>query len=121
MTDRELAEAYVTKNARHILDTNNAFKSSHEAFIAGLKSGRPQWHDLRKNPNDLPQEYTIIRKAFGIYSEEKSYHRVLNQDGCFVHRLGSNWYYIYEEDADGESLEANVTAWKEIILPDMND
>ena len=25
-----------------------------QAFLAGLKAGRPQWHDLRKDPNDLP-------------------------------------------------------------------
>lgn len=27
-----------------------------EAYIAGLKAGRPQWHDLRKDPNDLPKD-----------------------------------------------------------------
>ena len=25
-----------------------------KTFLAGLKAGRPQWHDLRKDPNDLP-------------------------------------------------------------------
>ena len=34
---------------------------------AGLKAGRPQWHDLRKNPNDLP--------------ESSIFHEVLNQNG----------------------------------------
>ena len=29
-----------------------------DAFLAGLKAGRPQWHDLRKDPNDLPKEPT---------------------------------------------------------------
>ena len=27
-----------------------------QAFLAGLKAGRPQWHDLRKDQNDLPKE-----------------------------------------------------------------
>ena len=27
----------------------------YEGFLAGLKAGRPQWHDLRKDPNDLPK------------------------------------------------------------------
>ena len=26
------------------------------AFLAGLKADRQQWHDLRKDPNDLPKE-----------------------------------------------------------------
>jgi hypothetical protein len=30
------------------------------SFLAGLKAGRPQWHDLRKNPNDLPEESVIV-------------------------------------------------------------
>ena len=25
-----------------------------QAYLAGLKEGRPQWHDLRKDQNDLP-------------------------------------------------------------------
>lgn len=27
-----------------------------KTFLAGLKAGRPQWHDLRKDPNDLPKK-----------------------------------------------------------------
>lgn len=62
MTDREMAEEYVTKNAKHILDTSNAFVSSHEAFLAGLKAGRPEWHKIFKGDPmcveywDLPQD-----------------------------------------------------------------
>ena len=26
------------------------------AYIKGLAEGKPKWHDLRKNPNDLPKE-----------------------------------------------------------------
>lgn len=29
------------------------------AFLAGLKAGRPQWHDLRKDPTDLPKDSGI--------------------------------------------------------------
>lgn len=25
-------------------------------FLAGLKAGRPKWHDLRKDSNDLPKK-----------------------------------------------------------------
>lgn len=60
MTDIQLAEAYVTENANHILDTNNAFISSHEAFLAGFKAGRLEWHDLRKDPNDIPDNLRYV-------------------------------------------------------------
>lgn len=26
------------------------------ACLAGIKAGKPKWHDLRKDPNDLPEE-----------------------------------------------------------------
>lgn len=31
-------------------------EESREKCIAELKAVRPQWHDLRKDPNDLPKE-----------------------------------------------------------------
>ena len=37
------------------------------AFLAGLKAGRPQWHDLRKSPNDLPKS--------------SPFHEVLDENG----------------------------------------
>lgn len=33
-------------------DENTCYK---DGFLAGLKAGKPQWHDLQKNPNDLPK------------------------------------------------------------------
>lgn len=58
MKDEEIAEEYTTKNGFGS-DCNNltsyeANKEIEQAFLAGLKAGKPQWHDLRKNPNDLP-------------------------------------------------------------------
>ena len=60
MTDEELlAEEHIcdgkcqddiTKNYVHC-KTCTRIKD----FLAGLKAGRPQWHDLRKDPNDLPK------------------------------------------------------------------
>lgn len=31
-----------------------------QTFLAGLKAGRPQWHDLRKDPNDLPKDNSPV-------------------------------------------------------------
>ena len=39
-------------------------------FLAGLKAGRPQWHDLRKDPKDLPEKYIPVLNQYG---EHRSY------------------------------------------------
>lgn len=65
MTDEELAEEYAnihthyevgkredgTEYAKKVCDI-----TIQQAFLAGLKAGRPQWHDLEKDPEDLPNE-----------------------------------------------------------------
>lgn len=35
-------------------DNKDAFNIGYKAFLAGLKAGKLEWHDLRKDPNDLP-------------------------------------------------------------------
>ena len=58
MTDKEMAKAYEEKAEYvEIDDYGKKVYSSidiEEAYLAGLKVGRPQWHDLRKDPTDLP-------------------------------------------------------------------
>ena len=56
-----MAEEYAEKHSFRVpYDGSNKFyddtdfKASKDGFLAGLKAGRPQWHDLRKDPNDLP-------------------------------------------------------------------
>lgn len=93
---------------------NEEKKIYKDGYIAGAKENGVVWHDLRKNPNDLPKEFKIIKKAFGIYPEEKYIHTVLNQDGEHVHYIYGDWYYIYNEDIVGDSPRANVIAWCEI-------
>ena len=46
-----------------------------ECYLAGLKAGRPQWHDLRKDKNDLPKldktdmsDYVITDKGVAYYN-----------------------------------------------------
>lgn len=57
MIDEKMAEEYADnyelmnkdlspKSPRHIVI---------EVFLAGLKAGRPKWHNLQKDPNDLPK------------------------------------------------------------------
>ena len=55
MTDEELAEGWVTVNTG-FNPKEPLGKIAIRTFLGGLKAGRPQWHDLRKDPNDLPKE-----------------------------------------------------------------
>jgi hypothetical protein len=57
MKDEELAEEYAEKYFGKKTELVEVWKlkSCKENFLAGLKAGRPQWHDLQKNPNDLPK------------------------------------------------------------------
>ena len=64
MTDEEMAEKYAKELCKTCtLDTCRystiqtcAIKEYlKQAHLAGLKAGRPKWHDLRKDPNDLPK------------------------------------------------------------------
>ena len=57
MTDKEIAEEYAKNAVEGYLNEVDVYHVQQEigqAFLAGLKAGRPQWHDLRKDPNDLP-------------------------------------------------------------------
>lgn len=85
MTDEEMAEEYVT-------DTGNN-DCTIEAFLAGLKAGRPKWHDLRKDPNDLPNDDRVVSEQKG---ENVRYVKFRNK-----------WFYL------DRTAEANVIAWCE--------
>jgi hypothetical protein len=65
-----------------------------QAFLAGLKAGRPQWHDLRKNPNNLPDDT----------------YDVLDQAGYKVHYNFFQNVWVNEKD----EIDEHVIAWCEI-------
>ena len=56
MKDEEMAEEYLKQN-NYTGGYIGYFPSAYckQAFLAGLKAGRPQWHDLRKDKKDLPK------------------------------------------------------------------
>lgn len=94
MTDEEMANKYV-------IDTGNN-DCTIEAFLAGLKAGRPKWHDLREDPNDLPLRRCIDNNS--------------NVVGLFRHSWDkkSTWYrYDFEEGAWCQ-METEPIAWCEI-------
>ena len=66
-----------------------------EAYLAGLHEGQPKWHDLRKDPNDLPKEYT----------------EVLDDEGRQVVLRKGHWRFVYGGDWEDDAI---VYAWCEI-------
>ena len=63
-------------------------------FLAGLKAGKPQWHDLREDPNDLPEDT----------------YDVLDQAGYKVHYNFFQNVWMNEKD----EIDEHVIAWCEI-------
>ena len=84
--DDKLAEEYANtvkcewENDTYYVDCRDEVE---EAFLAGLKAARKEmWHDLRENPNDLPEDC------------------VINQDGKRVlyDRINKVWRTDYAND-----------------------
>ena len=72
MKDEEMAEEYFNNECLHsYADTEEELKEDVvTAFLAGLKAGRPQWHDLEKDPTDLPKDnHNVWCKALDHYGE----------------------------------------------------
>ena len=108
MTEEELlAEEYIcngkcqddiTKNYVHC-KTCTRIKD----FLAGLKAGRPQLHDLRKDPNDLPKDNCMVLVRFEKPVMKFSYF-------CHSEKKFSAWNKEY-----GCNVQLhNVIAWCEI-------
>ena len=105
MTDTELAKEYaeeyqIKKHHKRLFghkpvvmkELNMTFK---DGFLAGLKVVRQEkWHDLRKNPNDLPQDCA------------------LNQDGKRV--LYDHINKVWRNDDADEYICDDPIAWCEI-------
>lgn len=101
MTDEELAEKYRKDFERTFLKVD--LPDIEDAYLAGLKAGKSKWHDLRKDPTDLPNKSNPI-----------SSNAVLDQNGdrCWYNFKDRQW-----ENAncrtDG-TYDCKVIAWCEI-------
>lgn len=97
MTDEEMAEEYIkVNNLEWELECNRTSPIGEvkQAYLAGLKAGRPEWHDLRKDPKDLPEDT----------------YDVLDQAGYKVHYNFFQNVWVNEKD----EIDEHVIAWCEI-------
>ena len=98
MKDEEMAEEYFDNECPHsYADNSEQLKEDVvQAFLAGLKAGRPQWHDLRKDNNDLPKDTVSVLISRGLPRTDRA-------------RYNGKWYGYYSDD----EIE-DVIAWCEI-------
>ena len=106
MTDEEMAEQFAdnisglefTCSLLSAKDKSHAYRlGRYDGFLAGLKAGRPQWHDLRKDPTDLPKNKREVWCDYG--------------NGCgkgFYHKDDCGWWI------EGHMFCSYIIAWCEI-------
>ena len=83
MTDEELAEEWVKNNSYPYSNCLYIEKKLKQSFLAGLKAGRPQWHDLRKDPNDLPKDITSLYLV-RVYSWDFGLSHLYKKYGMYI-------------------------------------
>lgn len=83
-----------------------------EAYIAGAKESIPEWHDLRKNSNDLPpmKRYGQISNPVWIYIKDWG----VEVGSYNYERKTWDWSIQYQK------LSHQVLAWYEIPVFDEN-
>ena len=105
MTDEEMAEQFA--NGLLIAKGKDPVYrlGRYEGFLAGLKAGRPQWHDLRKDPTDLPDEGTYLVVWRNDYGYKEIF--IMNYEEDDEEEL--HWV-----DGDCEVHDEYIIAWCEI-------
>ena len=72
-------------------------KAITEAYIAGAIENGIQWHDLRKDPNDLPKDNSVKR----CYVDDGKYYR--------LYFSNAKWHY----SIGGYTFLQDIIAWCE--------
>lgn len=100
MTDEEMAYEYAVENWEYYEEGQSDFEALKKAVLYGLEAVVPEWHDLRKNPNDLPEN--------GV--------EVLNEDGDKVRyeAVGFSGWIAYSEYEERDVEVDAPIAWCEI-------
>ena len=100
------AEEKAEKYSEAFIEKGVAKASYAKGYIAGATENGIQWHDLRKDPNDLPKEFDVNKNRWEM-EKRITKHIVQNEYGERVCCFGGTWYY---EEGD----EAHPIAWCEI-------
>lgn len=64
MTDEEMAEQYAVENWEHYEEGQTDYKALKQAYLAGLKAGRPKWHKVANG--DLPDNTDSVLSDKGV-------------------------------------------------------
>ena len=104
---KQKAKEWTRKTDNHLNEEKTHFLSETEyaenAYIAGATENCIEWHDLRKDPNDLPEKMGLGSRE--VYIEYKS-------------GVTDFAYYRFDKKrwvrSENEELAENVIAWCEI-------
>ena len=61
-----------------------------QAYIDGATENGIQWHDLRKDPNDLPKDTSVKR----VFAGNNEYYRLYYSNGRWIY-CDKGGYYFY--------------------------
>lgn len=86
-----------------------------KAYLDGLAEGKPKWHDLRMNPNDLPTTEDLHNFSKYVLCALKFNDFVFYQVMC-IHYPSKTWIVV---DSEQNYSDKNVIAWCE--LPQFKD
>lgn len=119
MTDEEMAEEYAEANKE--VDWEGFDKNKEElkqAFLAGLKAGRPQWHKVIDG--DLPKDTTSLYLV-RVYSWNFSFSHLYKKYTTYIPTVcewNGEYFSALDEMAYSNARNIkNCIAWKEIVLP----
>ena len=123
MIDKEMAEEYAIENSESCMyNDTKGWETDHEAikkaFLAGLKTGKDmaetdlatiaymqgaeryklKWHDLRKNPKDLPEPHSTV----------------LDENGDKITYRGGDMWTVYSEYYEKDIDAEPPKAWCEV-------
>lgn len=107
MTDEEMAEEYAKANmhyeiaerengANYAKEVNNV--AIKQAYLAGLKAGKPRWHDLRKDHSNLPESDLTV----------------LDENGDKITYRGGGVWTVYSEYYEKSIDSESPIAWCEV-------
>ena len=114
MKDKEMAEQFadningldLTCSLLSAKDKSHAYRlGRYDGFLAGLKAGRPQWHDLRKDKNDLPDEGTYLV----VWQNARGYRATMIMKYEEDDEEKLHWF-----DEEQDCWDDDVIAWCEI-------